>query len=76
MHKPKRRIEVTDEILEHLADVIGEMTAQIDCQRSERMVEIDNETPETIPLTDRITERYTAMHLIYYAETTADQEEP
>ena len=69
--KPKRP-EVTDEILEHLAETIAEMTAQIDCQSCDRMVEIDDDTPETIPLTARIEERYTVIHLIYYAETTAD----
>jgi hypothetical protein len=68
----KRQIEVTDEILEHLSETIGEMTSQIDCQSNDRMVDIEDDTPETIPLTARIEERYTAMHAIYYAETTAD----
>lgn len=67
-----KSIEVSDEILEHIAEVIGEMTAQIDCQACDRMVDIDDDTPETISLTDRIQERYTVMHLTYYAETTAD----
>ena len=68
----RRRIEVTDEILEHLAETIGEMTAQIDCHSNDRMVDIEDDTPETIPLTARIEERYTPMHAIYFAETTAD----
>ena len=68
----KRRLEITDEILEHLAETIGEMTAQIDCQSNDRMVDIEDDTPETIPLTARIEERYTPMHAIYFAETTAD----
>ena len=62
-------VEITDEILEHLAEVIGEMTAQIDCQHQDQMVEIDQDTPETLPLTPRIEERYTAMHFVYFAET-------
>lgn len=68
----RRPIEVSDEILEHLAEVIGEMTCQIDGQTNDRMVDIDNDTPQTLQLTDRIEERYTSMHLIYFAETTAD----
>jgi len=68
----KRPLEVSDEILEHLAETIGEMTAQIDCQHDDQMVEIDQDTPETIPLTDRIQERYTAMHLIYFEQTTSE----
>ena len=67
----KRQVEVSDEILEHLAEVIGEMTNQIDCRADDRMVDIDAETPETIQLTARIEERYTATHAAYYAETVA-----
>lgn len=68
----KRRNEVTDEILEHIAEVIREMTSQIDGDPNDRMVEIDDGTPETIPLTARIEERYTALHMVYFAETTAE----
>jgi hypothetical protein len=66
------QLEVSDEILEHIAEVIGEMTGQIDCQHQDQMVEIDSDTPETVPLTARIEERYTAMHLAYYAQTIPD----
>ena len=68
----KRPLEVTDEILEHLAETIGEMTAQIDGNPKDRMVEVDDDTPETIPLTARIEERYTADHTIYFSQTIAE----
>lgn len=64
--------EVSDEILEHIAEVIGETTAQIDCNHQEQMVDIDQETPETIPLTPRIMDRYTELHSVFYRETTAE----
>lgn len=68
----RRQLVVSDEIAEHLAETIAEMTAQIDCQQQDRMVEIENDTPETVPLTPRIEERYTISHYLYYAETVAD----
>jgi hypothetical protein len=68
----RRPWTVSDEIAEHLAETIAEMTAQIDCQQTDRMVEIDSDTPETVPLTPRIEERYTLSHYLYYAETVAD----
>jgi len=68
----KRHYEISDEILEHLAETIGEMTAQIDCQHEDQMVEIDQDTPEILPLTDRIQERYTAMHQVYFEQTIAE----
>ena len=68
----RRQIEVSDEILEHISSVIEEYTSQIDCRKHDRMVEIDENTGETIPLTARIEERYTPFHRLYYAETTAE----
>lgn len=68
----KRPLEVSDEILEHLSETIGEMTSQIDGNPVDRMVDIDDDTPETIPLTARIEERYTANHSIYFSQTIAE----
>jgi len=68
-------VEVSDEILEHIAEVIGEMTQQIDCQHEDIMIEVDYETPETVPLTDRIQERYTTLHQVYFQNTVADKGE-
>lgn len=68
----KRPIEVSDEILEHIAEVIEEMTGQIDSRPDDRMVEITDDTEETIPLTARIEERYTSQHAAYFAITRAD----
>ncbi len=68
---PKRQIEVSDEILEFIADEISEMCSQIGCQPEDKMVEIDHDTAETIPLTDRIIERYTPFHIAYFAATIA-----
>jgi hypothetical protein len=68
----KRNIEVSDEILEHIADVIAEMTNQVDCWVNDRMVDIDSDTEQTIQLTPRIEERYTAAHAAYYAETVGE----
>lgn len=64
--------EVTDEILELIAETIGEICGQIGCSPDERMVEIDHDTPETIPLTTRIEERYTVAHVTYFAVTVSD----
>lgn len=72
MHLKRRPLVVSDEITEFLAETIAEMTAQIDCQAQDRMVDIDSDTPETVPLTPRIEERYTASHYLYYAETVAE----
>ena len=68
-----KRQPASDEILEHLSETIEEMTCQIDGQASDRMVDIDEDTPLTIPLTPRIEERYTAMHYIYFSETVDEQ---
>lgn len=70
----KRSWPTSDEVAELIEETISEMTAQIDCQSNDRMVEIDGDTPETIPLSPRIEERYTLSHYTYYSETVNDEE--
>ena len=70
----KYRWPPTDEVAELIAETINEMTAQIDCQSNDRMVEIDSDTPETVPLSPRIEERYTPSHYSYYSETVSGEE--
>ena len=68
----KRPWPLTDEVAELMAETINEMTAQVDCQSNDRMVDIDNDTPKTVPLSPRIEERYTLCHYTYYSETTSE----
>lgn len=55
-----------------IEEVIKEYSMLGDCQRSERMVDIDQDTDLVIPLTDRIMERYTKAHIDYNSESTND----
>lgn len=64
--------EVSDEILEVIAETIGEICGQIGCTPEDHMVEIDHDTPETVPLTPRIEERYTVYHVAYFSVTVAE----
>jgi len=68
----RRNSEVSDEILELIAETIGEICGQIGSAPEDRMVEINDDTPETIALTDRIAERYTVAHVEYFVVTVAD----
>jgi hypothetical protein len=64
-------------------EIIRELSMLGECQRSEHMVDIDQDTDLVIPLTDRIMERYTKAHIEYNSESTnedfaedMDPEEP
>lgn len=72
MAKRHHHYEVTDEIMELMAETIGEISDQLGCAPQDRMVDIDDDTPEVIPLTARIEERYTVAHVAYFAVTVAD----
>lgn len=65
----RRHYDITDEILEIIAETIGETSCQVDCWINDRIAEIDGETSQTIQLTDRIQERYTIRHSSYYQQT-------
>jgi len=64
----------SDEIVEFIAETIAEMMSQMNCDPLDRMVDITEDTPETIPLTARIEERYTALHAVYYEQTITERE--
>lgn len=68
----RQQDEVSDEILELIAETIGEICGQIGCTPNDRMVEIEDDTPETIALTARIEDRYTIAHIEYFAVSVAD----
>lgn len=55
-----------------IEEVIKEYSMLSDCQRSERMVDIDQDTGHVIRLTDRIMERYTKAHIEHNSESTND----
>jgi hypothetical protein len=40
--------------------------------RKERIIEITDDTDQVIPMTDRIMERYTIVHISYYSESVND----
>jgi hypothetical protein len=52
-----------DEIVEELS-LLGE------CQHCEHMVDVTDDTELVIPLSDRISDRYTTAHIKHYSETT------
>jgi hypothetical protein len=43
-----------------------------ECQHSEHMIDITDDTETVIPMTDRIMERYTRAHIRYNSESTND----
>ena len=55
-----------------IEEIIKEYSMLNECQHSEHMVDIDNDTDLVIPLTDRIMERYTKAHIDYNSESTND----
>lgn len=59
------------EILEMMAETIEEMSQIAEARHNEKMAEITSETELVVKITPRIEERYTAFHLIYFAETAA-----
>jgi peptidyl-tRNA hydrolase len=59
------------EILELMADTIEEMSQIVEARHNEHMAEITSETELVITMSPRIEERYTAFHLVYFAETAA-----
>jgi|HubBroStandDraft_1064217.scaffolds.fasta_scaffold66914_6 hypothetical protein len=59
----------TREIMETLAETIEELSLLTEATHNEHMAEINSDTEIIVNITPRIEERYTAFHLIYYAET-------
>lgn len=57
------------EIQELIAETIEELSQLIEARHSEKMVEIDGNSEIILPMTDRISERYTTFHRFYFAET-------
>ncbi len=49
--------------------IVEELSLITECQPSERMVEITNDTAETIQMTDRIMDRYTPAHIEHNSES-------
>jgi hypothetical protein len=52
--------------------IVEEHSLTTECQHSEHMVDITEDTDQVIPLTDRIMERYTRAHIRYNSESTND----
>ncbi len=59
------------EIREMMAETIEELSQLAEARHNEKMAEITAETALINTLTARISDRYTAFHLTYFAETAA-----
>ena len=70
-HGEHRMAWTRADILELMADTIEEMSQIVEARHNEHMAEITAETELVITMSPRIEERYTAFHLVYFAETAA-----
>lgn len=58
------------DIRELFNEIIEELSMISEGQHAEHMVDITDDTDQTISMTDRIHERYTVAHLKHYSEST------
>jgi len=70
--KPERKGWSSREIRELFEEIVEELSLLTESQHSEHMVDITEDTDLIIPITNRIMERYTVVHIRYYSESTND----
>ena len=70
MQRRERPGWTSREIRELFEEIVAEYSLLTEGQHSEHMVDITEDTDLVIPITDRIIERYTVIHISYYSEST------
>ncbi len=68
--KPERKGWSSREIRELFEEIVEELSLLTEAQHNEHMIDITEDTDLVIPITDRIMERYTVVHIRYYSEST------
>lgn len=54
-------------------EIVEELSLIAECRHSEHMVDITEDTEVVIPITDRINDRYTPIHIRHYSESTNEE---
>ncbi len=70
--RPERKGWSSREIRELFEEIVEELSLLTEAQHNEHMIDITEDTDLVIPITDRIMERYTVVHIRYYSESTND----
>ena len=70
MLRKQRKGWTSRDIREVFDMIVEEHSLITECQHSEHMVDVTDDTDLVIPMTDRIMERYTSAHIRYNSEST------